>query len=117
LIGAEEDTGTEQKGKRCAPLVSNAVRRGTPSAIQEVRQQRRRSVAPCNDKPGRRLVPDNKKQHTDPTENDAFGSAGKKTGIEQPGETGTAGLYATPIHEEGEEALKEGQRKAKSAPR
>jgi hypothetical protein len=62
-------------------------------------------------------MPDNKKPHADPTENDAFGSAGKKTGIEEPGETGSAGLYATPIHEEGEEALKEGQRKARSATR
>ena len=61
-------------------------------------------------------MPD-KKQHADPTENDAFGSAGKETGIEQPSETGSAGLYATPIHEEGEEALKEGERKEQSAAR
>jgi hypothetical protein len=53
----------------------------------------------------------------DPTANDEFGSAGKETGIEQPGETGSAGLYATPIHEEGEEAIREGQRKEKSPTR
>jgi hypothetical protein len=57
------------------------------------------------------------KHHADPTANDAFGSAGKETGIEEPGETGTAGLYATPVHEEGEEALKAGQRKEKTSAR
>jgi hypothetical protein len=51
------------------------------------------------------------KQHADPTDNDEFGSAGKETGIKQPGETGSAGLYATPVHKEGEEALEEGRRK------
>ena len=60
-------------------------------------------------------------QNADPTANDEFGSAGKETGTEQPGETGTAGLYATPIHKEGEEALQEGQhegeRKDKGAAR
>jgi hypothetical protein len=49
--------------------------------------------------------------HADPTTNDEFGSAGKETGIKQPGETGSAGLYATPVHEEGKQALEEGQRK------
>jgi hypothetical protein len=53
----------------------------------------------------------------DPTANDVFGSAGKETGIEEPGETGTAGLYATPVHEEGEEALREGEQKQKSPAR
>ena len=57
------------------------------------------------------------RRQPDPTANDAFGSAGKETGIEEPGETGTAGLYATPVHEEGEEALHEGQRKEKSPSR
>jgi hypothetical protein len=51
------------------------------------------------------------KQQADPTANDEFGSAGKETGITQPSETGSAGLYATPVHKEGEEALEEGQRK------
>jgi hypothetical protein len=59
---------------------------------------------------------DTRKQ-PDPTTNDAFGSAGKETGIEEPSETGTAGLYATPVHEEGEEALREGQRKEQGATR
>lgn len=61
-------------------------------------------------------MPDTSKQ-PDPTANDAFGSAGKETGIDEPGETGTAGLYATPVHEEGEEALREGERKQKSRAR
>lgn len=53
---------------------------------------------------------DDKQRQPDPTANEAFGSAGKETGLEEPSETGTAGLYATPVHEEGEEALREGQR-------
>jgi hypothetical protein len=56
-------------------------------------------------------------QHVDPTKNDEFGSAGKETGIKQPGETGSAGLYATPVHEEGEQALEEGRRKEHSPSR
>jgi len=59
---------------------------------------------------------DTRKQ-PDPTANDAFGSAGKETGIEEPSETGTAGLYATPVHEEGEEALREGEQKQKRSAR
>jgi hypothetical protein len=57
------------------------------------------------------------KQQTDPTKNDEMGSAGRETGIEEPGETGTAGLYATPIHKEGEEAQDAGRRKAESSSR
>jgi hypothetical protein len=57
------------------------------------------------------------KEHTDPTANDEFGSAGKETGITQPGETGSAGLYATPVHEEGKEAQEEGRRKEPGAAR
>jgi hypothetical protein len=58
-------------------------------------------------------MPDDK-QHADPTANDEFGAAGKETGIEQPSETGSAGLYATPVHEEGEEALEQGKEKRKA---
>ena len=53
-------------------------------------------------------------KHVDPTENTEFGTAGHETGIEEPSEVGSAGLYAPRIHEEGEEALEEGSRKAKS---
>jgi hypothetical protein len=52
------------------------------------------------------------KQQTKATENEAFGSAGHETGAEEPSELGTAGLYATPIHAEGEEAEEAGKRKA-----
>lgn len=51
---------------------------------------------------------------TDPTENTEFGTAGKETGIEEPSEVGSAGLYATPVHKEGEEAQEAGRDKAKS---
>jgi len=56
-----------------------------------------------------------KTQHDDPTKNDEFGSAGKETGLEEPSETGSAGLYATPIHKEGEEAQEAGRRKEQGA--
>ena len=59
----------------------------------------------------------NDKHHADPTENEEFGSAGKPTGMEEPAATGSAGLYAPRIHEEGEEALEEGTRKAEKPPR
>ena len=59
----------------------------------------------------------NTKQDADPTANDEFGSAGKETGIEQPGQTGSAGLYATPVHEEGEEAMQQGQRPKDGQPK
>jgi hypothetical protein len=48
----------------------------------------------------------------DPTVNDELGSAGHETGIKEPSAVGTAGLYATPIHEEGKEAEAEGQKTA-----
>jgi hypothetical protein len=51
---------------------------------------------------------------TDPTENTEFGTAGKETGIEEPSEVGSAGLYATPVHKEGEEAEQAGREKAKT---
>ena len=51
----------------------------------------------------------------DPTVNEELGSAGHETGIKEPSALGTAGLYATPIHEEGKEAEAEGQQKAESA--
>ncbi len=51
------------------------------------------------------------------TENKEFGTAGHETGIEEPAETGSAGLYAAPVHDEGEEALAEGERKAGSPAR
>ena len=54
------------------------------------------------------------KQQAKATENEEFGSAGHETGSDEPSELGTAGLYATPVHDEGEEALDEGKRKAGS---
>lgn len=39
---------------------------------------------------------------------EAMGSAGHETGSEEPSELGTAGLYAAPVHKEGEEALEAG---------
>ena len=57
------------------------------------------------------------KQQAKATENEEFGTAGRETGIDEPSETGSAGLYATRIHEEGEEALEEGERKAGSPAR
>ena len=56
-------------------------------------------------------------QKPDPTENDEFGTAGHETGIEEPSQVGSAGLYATPVHEEGEEAIEAGQRKTDSPTR
>jgi hypothetical protein len=53
----------------------------------------------------------------DPTENKEFGTAGKETGIEEPSETGSAGLYASPVHKEGEEALETGREKERSQSR
>ncbi|MCC7367368.1 MAG: hypothetical protein IT306_03035 [Chloroflexi bacterium] len=45
-----------------------------------------------------------------------MGSAGRPTGLDEhePSATGTAGVYATPIHEEGEEAAAEGEKQAGS---
>jgi hypothetical protein len=57
------------------------------------------------------------KQQPDPTKNDEFGTAGHETGIEEPSELGSAGLYAPRIHDEGEEALEAGQSKADSPER
>jgi hypothetical protein len=53
-----------------------------------------------------------KKQQIDVTENKDFGAAGHETGIDEPSELGSAGLYATPVHDEAEEAEEAGQRKA-----
>ena len=44
------------------------------------------------------------------TQDDEMGSAGHETGIEEPSALGTAGIYATPIHEEGKEAEAEGKK-------
>lgn len=52
------------------------------------------------------------KQQAKATENDEFGTAGHETGIDEPSELGSAGLYATPVHKEGEEALEEGEKQA-----
>ena len=57
------------------------------------------------------------KQQAKATENEEFGTAGHETGIDEPGATGSAGLYAPRIHEEGEEALDAGERKAESPTR
>ena len=57
------------------------------------------------------------KQQAKATENKEFGAAGHETGLDEPSETGTAGLYATPVHDEGEEALEAGERKAGSSSR
>lgn len=59
----------------------------------------------------------NDKQQAKATENEEFGTAGHETGIDEPGATGSAGLYAPRIHEEGEEALDAGEREAESAKR
>jgi hypothetical protein len=55
--------------------------------------------------------------HDEPTTNKAFGSAGHETGEQEPSELGSAGLYATPIHDEGEEAEEAGRTKAQTPPR
>jgi hypothetical protein len=55
-----------------------------------------------------------KKQRDDVTENTEMGAAGRETGIDEPSEMGTAGIYATPIHEEGEQAEEAGRRKTGS---
>lgn len=57
------------------------------------------------------------KQQAKSTENDEFGTAGHETGIDEPSELGSAGLYATPVHKEGEEALEEGEKQAGSPAR
>jgi len=57
------------------------------------------------------------KQQAKATENEEFGTAGHETGIDEPGATGSAGLYAPRIHEEGEEALEAGERKAENPAR
>jgi hypothetical protein len=46
-----------------------------------------------------------------------MGAAGHETGLDEPSATGTAGVYATPVHEEAEEAEAEGQRRSTHAPR
>ena len=46
-----------------------------------------------------------------------MGSAGHETGIEEPSALGTAGIYATPVHEEAEEAEAEGKKKAQTPTR
>ena len=58
-----------------------------------------------------------KKQRDDVTENREMGSAGHETGTDQPSTMGTAGIYATPIHEEAEQAEEAGRRKADSPAR
>ena len=57
------------------------------------------------------------KQQAKVTENEEFGTAGHETGIDEPAETGSAGLYAAPVHEEGDEALEAGKRKAEGPKR
>jgi hypothetical protein len=57
------------------------------------------------------------KQQAQATENEEYGTAGHETGIDEPAETGSAGLYATRIHEEGDEALEAGEREAESPAR
>jgi hypothetical protein len=57
------------------------------------------------------------RKNPDPTKNEEFGAAGQETGIEQPSETGSAGLYATPIHDEAEKAEEAGRRTAESTSR
>ena len=52
-----------------------------------------------------------------PADNEKMGSAGHETGTDEPSAVGTAGLYATPIHEEGKEAEAEGQQRAKKSAR
>jgi hypothetical protein len=57
------------------------------------------------------------KQQAKAAENEEMGSAGHETGIEEPSEMGTAGIYATPVHPEAEEAEKAGTGKTgKAAP-
>ncbi len=53
----------------------------------------------------------------DPSANDEMGSAGHETGVEEPSALGTAGIYATPIHEEAEEAEDEGKKRSKAPTR
>jgi hypothetical protein len=53
-----------------------------------------------------------KDQHADPTENKEMGSAGHETGAKEPSAMGTAGIYATKIHEEREEAEEAAHNKA-----
>jgi hypothetical protein len=57
------------------------------------------------------------KKQADPTENKEMGAAGHETGTDEPSEMGTAGIYATPVHEETEEAEETGRRKANSPAR
>jgi hypothetical protein len=57
------------------------------------------------------------KQQADPTANKEMGAAGHETGIDEPSDVGSAGLYSTPIHDEGEEAEEAGRRKANSPSR
>jgi len=56
-------------------------------------------------------------KQTDPTENKDMGAAGHETGTDEPSEMGTAGIYATPVHEEAEEAEKAGRQEANSPSR
>lgn len=55
--------------------------------------------------------------HHTVTDDQEMGSAGHETGLDEPSATGTAGLYATPVHEETEEAEDAGQRRAERAAR
>jgi hypothetical protein len=56
-------------------------------------------------------------KQADPTENKEMGAAGHETGTDEPSEMGTAGIYATPVHDEAEEAEEAGSRKTNSPPR
>jgi hypothetical protein len=50
--------------------------------------------------------------HDDRPERDEFGAAGHETGSDEPSDLGSAGLYATPVHDEAEEAEEAGRREA-----
>ncbi|MGE3269393.1 MAG: hypothetical protein AB7P40_11645 [Chloroflexota bacterium] len=52
----------------------------------------------------------NKQQH--PDREGEMGAAGHEAESVTPSATGEAGLYASPIHKEGEEALKEGEKQS-----
>jgi hypothetical protein len=57
------------------------------------------------------------KKQADPTENKDMGAAGHETGIDEPSEMGTAGIYATPVHDEAEDAEKAGREQSNSPTR
>lgn len=56
---------------------------------------------------------DTKTRHPKMTD-EPMGAAGKETGAEEPSEMGTAGVYATTVHEEGEQAQEAGREKSKT---